>query len=631
MDVVDDAEDIEKALQRIFSNTNGPPMKLEPKRQELGQHRKDHGLSQSELARQIGTAASTIRRLENGETKKTNPDVLYAISYVLGVTLADIASGVPEPTVREEATVYASGWDQYRQNLNRTLKEYEANHAYSFTRLKNRLGDLVTPSSLNEFPNDAIVIVLGYVGQGKSALLRQFAISSTNDHQRLPVYCELVSQRDRSLVDIIHSTITSVCPLGTNVVDDEFLRQASVDLILDGFDELSTLNRVALLAELQDLKRHATNIRIVIGSRYGTELEHCPATTFYEIVDLTKDDFSNTAAALAPDRSADELNRLLVGDRIGIRELLTTPLLVSGLLRRFQPDRYLKENTLAFYRDLFDLVIRRQNESQYGPRRPLTCNVGYDGLQQFFEALCYLLFNQFGRSAFHIADLRRKATVAMGIAGYDTQASSAIDDILRLSNLVMEDDGDCRFLHPSVCEYHAAAFLDGRSHEEIAEFYCRARTDWLRWLHVLSFLADLDHDRMSVFLLLPDLEEIVTGGELSYLRYFTSFSVVCRSDTDVQFCISGATAYAIRSHQIVLGGIAPQKFSDEMSLWCPRIAEPEFTVGTSVSIPVKAIDFAQLAKWLVPQLSSSLSHCREQLAKCRAIRERRPDLQQSLN
>ena len=76
-------------------------------------------------------------------------------------------------------------------------------------------------------------------------------------------------------------------------------------------------------------------------------------------------------------------------------------------------------------------------------------------------------------------------------------------DIIEITCLVLEEGGQCEFLHRSIQEYYAARFV-ARLPEEVAkEFYNAMCTSGHEWDNVLSFLAVIDAFRYRESFLLP--------------------------------------------------------------------------------------------------------------------------------
>ncbi|MFV0445449.1 MAG: protein kinase domain-containing protein, partial [Planctomycetaceae bacterium] len=231
----------------------------------------------------------------------------------------------------------------------------------------------------------ALTVIEGYVGQGKSVFLKQLALKWQQQTDQLLLYCELRGHRGRTAAEIVSAELSDV---GHNIdvsSVDAFLQQHPALLLWDGFDELSATDRVPLLAQLHSWKRRSPHLGIILVTRPGTEARYSSPANVYSMAELEHADFLPVSRHLAPDRPPEELSRMLVGDRLGIRDLMTTPAMIAGILRHFRADRTLRENTLAFYKDVFEYIARRQNESAFGTRRPLTCGWDYPVLQSFFE------------------------------------------------------------------------------------------------------------------------------------------------------------------------------------------------------------------------------------------------------
>jgi len=496
----------------------------------------------------------------------------------------------------------------------------------SLLRLISPGDEKFVPLLHEAFPNDRFVVLEGYAGQGKSFFLKQLAVTTAVGERRFALFCELIAHCNESIIELVTSVLTAN-GLSEDEANAEGFLQTGPLLLLDGFDELDQTHRVKLIADLRKQLARFSDVRVVITTRAGTELAHSTEATTYRIDELGREDFVRVAQRLQPDRAADELERLFVGDRVGVREMLTTPILIAGAIRHFRRDRTLRQNTLAVYRDLFDFVVRRQNESSHGPRRALKSAFDYLWLQCFFETLCYVIFNRCGRSPFHISELRQLAYSTAKMMGHPDQSEATLGDILRLSNFILERDGACCFLHPSVCEFHAAAFIASQPNISVSQFYSRVRSEWPRWVNVLSFLEDLDADRIAVFLKTPELLTITSEHAYSFLSHFREFRFQAAKDGSVEIRIQSPIAYSIQYHKIVLGGIPPEAVHDNWASWCPSVAVPTLQTGIPVVFASGAFDLRAFCAWLDDRLERGLSHCLDHLAQCQAVAARRQDLQ----
>ncbi|WP_417850288.1 protein kinase domain-containing protein [Thalassoglobus sp.] len=510
---------------------------------------------------------------------------------------------------------------------NQTQRAFgEADSGSQLPRVKDQNQLIFAPNSIADFDFSSLIVISGYVGQGKSYLLKNLAANTANETSRLPVYCELLAHQQQSLTDMVSRVLKSVgLPMGDETINFESSAE-DIALFFDGFEEVAQPKRTQLLADLQRLKLLAPDLPVFIGTRPGTELAHCAIATVYTIDELKKDDFFATARELRRDRTDEELQRMFVGDRLGLSDLLTTPALVGEVLRHFRSDRTLRQNTLSFYRDLFDLLVRRHNQSQYGRRRQLTCDFDETWLQHYFEILCFFVYRKYGRNEIHISDLRKQAFVAAKLVGHPNQATPALDDILSLSNLIIEDEGNCRFLHPSVCEYYAASSVANLLLESAEGVYQLLLRQWQHWIHVLSFLSDLDPVRMAVLLELPELRQVTADGKRSYLAQFQSFIIEKLNDGREQLRISHSKAYCSRNHKILVGGVKDNFFREGAHIWFPSIVWPDLKPGHGVRLPVEQIDLSKLVDWLGKRLDSGYASCEQRLIHCVELQRLNPQL-----
>jgi hypothetical protein len=96
---------------------------------------------------------------------------------------------------------------------------------------------------------------------------------------------------------------------------------------------------------------------------------------------------------------------------------------------------------------------------------------------------------------------------AIRIAQLNADAEAALADIIKITCLIIEEGGECKFIHKSVQEYHAATFVKDQPDELAGEFYRKVRNKWRRWEQELDFLEQTDTYRYYKHFLIPDILE----------------------------------------------------------------------------------------------------------------------------
>lgn len=104
---------------------------------------------------------------------------------------------------------------------------------------------------------------------------------------------------------------------------------------------------------------------------------------------------------------------------------------------------------------------------------------------------------------------------ALRIVSGKGEVDRILSDIIEITCLVISDGEDCRFIHKSVQEYHAALFIQGQPDEMATAFYSAMEARWSAWQQELMFLALIDRYRyLKLFQIKEICKMLDTGGDL---------------------------------------------------------------------------------------------------------------------
>lgn len=367
--------------------------------------------------------------------------------------------------------------------------------------------------SLTDLPVDGNVIVRGTVGQGKSIFLRYLSARELGAGTSVPVFLELRRlQGEQPLADAVVEELKN---LGLAEADEDtfevLAKSGRLALLLDGFDELAEARVSTLVAELETLSVRRPSLRIIVSSRPESALEHSP---FFRVLNL---------APLAPGEYARVIERIAHNPKLakaiaaGVRSshesiarLLTTPLMVSLLLVHYRVGQGIPENRVAFYEPIFQLLLQRHDKSKAGYVRPRHSGLSDSELRNFFNCLCFVTRKDRISVLKHHELTVIAARALKHLALNPGKADAVVDDIGRITCLLLHEGAEYRFLHKSVQEFHAASFVRDQPDNLVADFYAELQQRWSEWQHELLFLEAIDGYRFNRFFAVPLLERVVT-------------------------------------------------------------------------------------------------------------------------
>lgn len=394
--------------------------------------------------------------------------------------------------------------------------------------------DFYYPSRINDTNNDESIdhidqlpqgniVIQGIVGQGKSMFMRHLACSAINEtnHTYIPVFIEL--QRitpKRGLKQIIFENLEL---LGVTVTEGSVKYLASkgyLVLLLDGFDEIVDACVNETVEALDEFQRRYPKLKIIVSSRPGSGVQQMIGFEVLDLTPLTEDDYEPFLKRLQLDTVKRE--SLIAATRSApdsVKEIISTPLMLTLVVWVYESEQEIPSTLRDFFEKLFHVVFTRHDSLKVGFTRQHYSGLSETKLLRLFEAFCFMVTQEnFGRSL-----TRSEFNTAFNNAleysdGTDCDVDSFRKDIVKVACLMLDDGLDLTtFLHKSILDYYAAAFIM-HSEEELSElFYSDAYEGYTQWQHVLFFLADADKYRYSKHYILRHFQEGIDEIEKIYI------------------------------------------------------------------------------------------------------------------
>ena len=360
--------------------------------------------------------------------------------------------------------------------------------------------------------SDGNIVIQGIVGQGKSILLRYLAIKEATSPQasRIPLFLELrMLQPTLTLIPAIWKILTG---FDIDVDEPSFSYIASSGkfvLLLDAFDELDESLTKTTLNDLAHLAQKYPELQIVVTSRPGNEIQKMGGFRVVRIAPLTRLDYAPFLTKLGlPATKIVEIREAIRQSPSKLTDLITTPLMLTLVVIVYESEKEIPPTLPEFFERLFQVVFTRHDRLKAGFNRKRYSGLSERRLQALFEAFCFMVLqNSFGRSL-----SAEQFSSAFGQAlEYSDSCSCDEDkfklDIVKVACLMLEEGIDTTtFLHKSVLEYYASAFIKHSTDEVAVLFYNAANDSPRTWSEVIRFLADIDPYRYSKDFALAEFE-----------------------------------------------------------------------------------------------------------------------------
>ncbi|EMW7302008.1 NACHT domain-containing protein [Vibrio parahaemolyticus] len=356
--------------------------------------------------------------------------------------------------------------------------------------------------------NISIVNIIGIAGQGKSTILRKLFYEELKAAQKIPFFLELRKIENGDILDSLRKVLKDIgCTLEEGYL--EFLLQSGkVVLMLDGFDEVSSVERALILSKIVQLKERY-NCQVITTSRPDTEICSEVGIKNFYVNNLVESDIINIISNFKNDSDAISELPSLIKENSSLRETLITPILVNLLCICYPALDTVPDNVKDFYSSLF-VTLYSKHDKLKNYKRETKAKVPVMKSYDIFNAFC---FNTLKNNIFEFseADLVHYFSKAQNLTRIDTaDARDVTHDIVSITCLIQRDGYDnFVFLHKSVQEFHAAMFIHRFRSSQKAKLY-----DYLGNVLVVkdgldnmaSYLKQLSEEDYLTNILLPTFE-----------------------------------------------------------------------------------------------------------------------------
>lgn len=314
---------------------------------------------------------------------------------------------------------------------------YSAQHVYlpDGSRVK-----IETARDFREFNR---CVVSGTAGQGKSILFRYLALQEILQH-RLPIFVELRNLANfRDINELIQNELQN---LGFDKHDEVFallLHRPETTVFLDAFDEIPPNLQSKARKDIEDLTRRYPESTILVSSRPALNIESSPCFRVARISYLQNGEAINALKRMC--RDSDDPSTVeseVKKSNHELSQLLDTPLMVALLLLHYRLTQKFPETEQAFFRDLFDVLLRRHDQTKGYVRQRYS-----DATEtELSDVFCYLSFctRKLGEVELPRTRLIELGREAIKFAGHDLDPAGAVDDIVHGTNLILEEGHTCR-------------------------------------------------------------------------------------------------------------------------------------------------------------------------------------------
>lgn len=355
-------------------------------------------------------------------------------------------------------------------------------------------------SNLLELPHGNLVIE-GIVGQGKSIFMRYLAMSVLNDKEisAVPILVELrkISEQ-RSLANIIYTFLDTLGLPSDKEAFDYLARTGKIVLLLDGFDEVPGECINDTIVELETIQAKHPTLKIVISSRPKSSIQNTTGFKVLPLVELRDDDYAPFLEKLisSPNKRLD-LITALAECSAHISGVVCTPLMLTLVVIVHQTEQEIPSTLPEFFDKLFNTVFSKHDRFKAGFNRQHHSGLSESELKKLFDTFCFMVIQGgSGRSL----DTKAFNNHFEKASKYMNSSKCGVEDfrkdIVKIACLMLEEGFDTTtFLHKSILDYHAAAFVKSLPDKTAESFYNAAYNSYDTWKYPLEFLESIDKTR----------------------------------------------------------------------------------------------------------------------------------------
>lgn len=365
-------------------------------------------------------------------------------------------------------------------------------------------------ASLRELGIVRNYVLQGTAGQGKSVFLRYLTgqeLHPEHTSGRIPIFVELRRLRpDLPLEALILQTLEKYKIPNSPESWSYLASSGNFILLLDAFDEVDptisnrTIDDIESLADL-----HQDKLQIIITSRPDADIQRSPRFRVLKLAPLDKPDHLPFLQRICPDKEqARSLSKVLSSSSTDIKELLTTPLMMTLLVILYKSLQTIPDTLPKFYEELFDVLFYRHDQSKPGFRRKRYTQLDDSRVKKLFSALCFVVRLE-SLGTLTNDKLRESVAKAATACNENVDPDKFRDELTKTVCLMLQDGLEYSFIHKSVIQYYAASFVRGSADAFAERFYALAAKEpgGGRWDLELKFLAEIDTYRYMKWRELP--------------------------------------------------------------------------------------------------------------------------------
>lgn len=293
---------------------------------------------------------------------------------------------------------------------------------------------------------------------------------------------------------------------------DAYAESGRFVFLFDAFDEVDPSICQEALSQIEYLaEKYHEKLQIIITSRPNSDIQHSSNFRICKLVPLKNSDHLPFLRKIYTEKKqAEDLAKVILSSPTEVKDLLTTPLMLTLLVILYKAVQTVPDTVPRFYEELFDVLFYRHDHSKPGFRRKRHTSLDDSTIRSVFSAFCfYVRLKNYGTIS--MKELEECCTLACRAEGVTVDPKKFKDEIVKTVCLMQEEGFEFSFIHKSVAEYYAASFIKDSSDKFSTKFYTHATSPSKaeEWALEIKFLSQIDkyrHAKNFTLVLLDSLE-----------------------------------------------------------------------------------------------------------------------------
>ncbi|SFJ22167.1 NACHT domain-containing protein [Olleya namhaensis] len=428
--------------------------------------------------------------------------------------------------------------NKFEEYLYRTYQNCYYLNTIAFPNEKIKLNEIYYPTTLicskdhkrykvdtinlDFLKNNDRILVSDYAGMGKSTLSRYLVNRCISKNLGIPIFIELRQINKENT--ILEELFNQLNPIEKDLDKDFILKiitRGDFIVILDGFDEIPTINQEFVIKEVRKFISKASKNKFILTSRPEASLSSFGDFQNFFIEPLKKEDsftIIDKYDNLSQIKIADNLKKD-INDRISqIDEFLTNPFLVSLLYKSYTYNRDIPSKRVTFYDEVYTALFKAHDLSKDGYKRQKTSKLD---IQDFRVILRDLAFNTAKKRLVEYSEQELISYINQSkenISGISFKTNDFLDDLLLTVPIIIRDGNKIKWAHKSIQDYFAAEFICfHQKKEKILNKIFSTQNE--AFLNILILVQELDIKTFRKTILFKLIKNYINHYEKSYKKF----------------------------------------------------------------------------------------------------------------